>query len=104
MPTKRMGPAARSFAADAHDCIMVRIQTDLPNTSVRREEMHPGLVHVISAMEACGAYQPWHDKRVAGTDKQGENLNLTLRVTDVYKKISGNWLVIHEHVSVPVDL
>src|SRR6478672_12858139 len=37
MPTKRMGPAARSFAADAHDCIMVRIQTDLPNTSVRRE-------------------------------------------------------------------
>ena len=32
------GPAARSFAADAHDCIMVRIRTDLPNTSVRREE------------------------------------------------------------------
>src|SRR4029077_19108741 len=37
MPTERMGPAARSFAADAHDCIMVRIQTDRPNTSVRRE-------------------------------------------------------------------
>src|SRR6202007_264132 len=34
---KENGPAARSFAADAHDCIMVRIQTDLPNTSVRRE-------------------------------------------------------------------
>ena len=32
------GPAARSFAADAHDCIMVRIQTDLPHTSVRRED------------------------------------------------------------------
>jgi hypothetical protein len=32
MPTERMGPAARSFAADAHDCIMVRIQTDLPHT------------------------------------------------------------------------
>src|ERR1700682_1907157 len=31
------GPAARSFAADAHDCIMVRIRTDLPYTSVRRE-------------------------------------------------------------------
>jgi hypothetical protein len=26
MPTERMGPAARSFAADAHDCIMVRIK------------------------------------------------------------------------------
>ena len=32
------GPAARSFAADAHDCIMVRIQTDRPHTSSRREE------------------------------------------------------------------
>lgn len=23
---------------------------------------HPGLVHVISAMEACMSYRPWHDK------------------------------------------
>jgi hypothetical protein len=23
---------------------------------------HPGLVHVLSAMEACDAYEPWHDK------------------------------------------
>jgi len=23
---------------------------------------HPGLVHVFSAMEACSAYRPWHDK------------------------------------------
>jgi len=23
---------------------------------------HPGLVHVISAMEACQSYRPWHDK------------------------------------------
>src|SRR5438105_3903523 len=43
-------------------------------------------------------------QRVAGTDKHGEKLDLTVRVTDVYKKINGNWLVIHEHVSVPVDL
>src|ERR1700730_3017988 len=42
MPTERMGPAARSFAADAHDFIMVRIQTDLPNTSVRREDAPNG--------------------------------------------------------------
>jgi hypothetical protein len=38
MPTERMGPPARSFAADAHDCIMVRIQTDRPHTSLWREE------------------------------------------------------------------
>jgi uncharacterized protein (TIGR02246 family) len=43
-------------------------------------------------------------QRVAGTDQQGKKLDLTVRVTDVYKKINGNWLVIHEHVSVPVDL
>ncbi len=24
---------------------------------------HPGLVHVISAMETCDSYQPWHDKQ-----------------------------------------
>ncbi|HEX3415204.1 MAG TPA: SgcJ/EcaC family oxidoreductase [Stellaceae bacterium] len=43
-------------------------------------------------------------QRVAGTDKQGKKLDLTVRVTDVYKKSRGRWLVIHEHVSVPVDL
>ena len=43
-------------------------------------------------------------QRVAGTDKQGKKLDLTVRVTDVYKKIRGRWLIVHEHVSVPVDL
>src|SRR6201997_3576420 len=28
---------------------------------------HPGLVHVISAMEACDSYQPWHDKQTHRT-------------------------------------
>ena len=37
-PFSRMGPPPRSFAADAHDCIMVRIRTDLPNTSLWRED------------------------------------------------------------------
>jgi hypothetical protein len=27
----------------------------------------PGLVHVISAMEACPSYKPWHDKRTGKT-------------------------------------
>src|SRR5215471_14129513 len=43
-------------------------------------------------------------EHVAGTDKHGKKLDMTLRVTDVYKKIRGRWFVIHEHVSVPVDL
>jgi len=29
---------------------------------LRRRGDHPGLVHVISAMEACDSYRPWHDK------------------------------------------
>jgi hypothetical protein len=28
---------------------------------------HPGLVHLISAMEACDSYKPWHDKRTHRT-------------------------------------
>ena len=29
---------------------------------LKRRGDHPGLVHVISAMEACDSYRPWHDK------------------------------------------
>ena len=28
---------------------------------------HPGLVHILSAMEACPAYRPWHDKQTHKT-------------------------------------
>jgi len=42
--------------------------------------------------------------RTSGQDKDGKPLDLTLRVTDVYKKMNGKWLVVHEHVSWPVDL
>lgn len=29
---------------------------------LERRGNRPGLIHVISAMEACSAYKPWHDK------------------------------------------
>ena len=45
----------------------------IAKSHIRKEEVvakvlarrgdHPGLVHVISAMEACDSYKPWHDKR-----------------------------------------
>ena len=38
---------------------------------LKRRGEHPGLVHVISAMEACGAYQPWHDKQTHKTFAEG---------------------------------
>jgi len=28
---------------------------------------HPGLVHILSAMETCPTYKPWHDKRTQRT-------------------------------------
>jgi ketosteroid isomerase-like protein len=43
-------------------------------------------------------------QHVSGTDTKGQAVDLTVRVTDVYRKIKGNWLIVHEHVSVPVDL
>jgi ketosteroid isomerase-like protein len=41
---------------------------------------------------------------VKATDKNGKPLDLTVRVTDIYRKMHGHWLIEHEHVSVPVDI
>src|SRR3954454_9428978 len=40
-PFLRMGPPPRSFAADAHDCIMVRPPLDRPNTRLWRDDLRP---------------------------------------------------------------
>ena len=37
MPSKRMGPPLRSFAADAHHCIMVRVLWVPPNRRMWRD-------------------------------------------------------------------
>jgi hypothetical protein len=29
---------------------------------IKKRGTHPGLVHIISVMEACTSYKPWHDK------------------------------------------
>jgi len=46
-------------------------------TTIRKEERvrevlrergdHPGLVHILSAMETCSTYKPWHDKQTHKT-------------------------------------
>jgi uncharacterized protein (TIGR02246 family) len=43
--------------------------------------------HSVQTIEAPGAATP----------------KMTVRVTDVYRKTGGKWLIVHEHVSVPVD-
>jgi uncharacterized protein (TIGR02246 family) len=37
------------------------------------------------------------------TGPDGNPMEMTVRVTDVYRKIDGKWLIVHEHVSVPID-
>jgi len=41
---------------------------------------------------------------VSGTLKNGHRSDLWLRWTAGFRKIDGNWLIAHDHVSVPVDL
>jgi|SRR5208282_630339 len=43
-------------------------------------------------------------QHLAGTGKDGKPVDITVRVTDVLRKVKGKWLIMHEHVSVPVDI
>ena len=43
-------------------------------------------------------------QHVTGTDAQGHSVDRTVRVTDGYRKIGGVWMIVLEHVSVPVNL
>jgi hypothetical protein len=40
---------------------------DIVAKVLARRGDHPGLVPIISAMEACDSYKPWHDKRTHRT-------------------------------------
>lgn len=39
---------------------------------LRRRGNHPGLVHILSAMESCPTYKPWHDKNSGRTFLKGD--------------------------------
>lgn len=43
-------------------------------------------------------------QQVTGTDMKGNSVDRTVRVTDGYRKIGGKWLIVLEHISVPVDI
>ena len=40
---------------------------DLVKKVLDKRGTHAGLVHILSAMEACGSYRPWHDKHSGKT-------------------------------------
>lgn len=44
---------------------------DLVKNVLDKRGRHSGLVHIISAMEACGSYKPWHDKNTGKTYLKG---------------------------------
>ncbi len=44
---------------------------DLVKKVLDKRGYHPGIVHIISAMESCGSYKPWHDKKTGKTFLKG---------------------------------
>jgi len=53
-------------------------------------------------VDANLAYAHFIDTWTA-TDKDCKQVQLVFRVTDVYRKTGGKWLIVHEHISFPVD-
>jgi ketosteroid isomerase-like protein len=41
---------------------------------------------------------------ITGTGEDGKPVDMTVRTTDVLRKVKGKWLIVHEHISVPVDV
>ncbi len=57
------------------------------------------------SVEAGGRLAYGHNiQHMSCTDAKGNKFDMTVRVTDGYRKAKGKWLIAHEHVSVPVDL
>lgn len=42
--------------------------------------------------------------RMSGTITNGEKIDNWMRVTVCYQKIDGQWKIVHDHVSVPIDV
>jgi uncharacterized protein (TIGR02246 family) len=42
--------------------------------------------------------------RISGTMKNGNRTDFRLRSTTCFRKIDGSWLIVHDQVSVPLDL
>ena len=60
-------------------------------------EIHP----VILSTDA--AYS-WAIMSAGGTMKDGTKMDITIRSTDIWRKIDGAWRIVHEHNSFPTDM
>jgi ketosteroid isomerase-like protein len=46
----------------------------------------------------------WHSlNQISGTSNDGKRNDAWVRFTACFRKIDGNWLIVHDHVSVPID-
>jgi uncharacterized protein (TIGR02246 family) len=43
-------------------------------------------------------------ERISGTMKNGQSFDSWIRATSGLRKIKGKWLIVHDHISAPVDL
>lgn len=79
-------------------------RTDWQDTfKATRGPVHLAISHLSVTVVGPVAYGHSIQKaRYTRTD--GAHEELVVRVTDVYRKIHGRWLIVQEHVSVPVDL
>jgi ketosteroid isomerase-like protein len=71
-------------------------------------ELFPGPIHntiseVSLTVDGSTAYSHYIEDGTM-TAKDGTTSEVAVRITDVYRKIGGKWLIVLEHVSVPVDL
>jgi hypothetical protein len=74
---ERVRERAASLAAEAGVTIEHIAKSQIRKEAVvaqvlERRGAPPGLVHVISAMEACDSYKPWHDKQTHKTSVRAD--------------------------------
>jgi len=43
-------------------------------------------------------------QHVTGTTNEGNPFDSTFRITDVYRKRHGKWVIVQEHISLPPDV
>ncbi|MCD4697978.1 MAG: hypothetical protein K8S16_17275, partial [Bacteroidales bacterium] len=64
---------------------------DLVQKKTKERGTHTGLVHILSAMESCPSYKPWHDKNSGRTflkGTQGKCLHYYFYFIDEYLGLS----------------
>jgi ketosteroid isomerase-like protein len=62
-------------------------------------EMHELLVTAEDSVAFCHSLSHVRSKRT-----NGEKADYWVRVTSGWRKMSGRWLITHEHISMPIDL